>query len=193
MAFVPIPQMPDRLMAAVRTFTPAYFTVRTTVTPTSLSAAIKREIAALDPSLALSEIHSMEEITARSIAPQRFNMFLLGLFAILGFCLASVGIYGVVSYSVVQRTNEIGLRLALGAQRSDVVRLILRQGLGLTLIGAVLGLAGAWGLTRLMQGLLFGVGTLDPLTLFAVSVLLTAVAMLASWIPARTKKLLTKK
>ncbi len=185
MVFVPIPQMPDKLMLAVRTFNPAYFTVRTTVAPAGMISACNREIALLDPSLALSEVHSMEEITARSIAPQRFNMLLLGLFAALGILLAAVGIYGVISYSVTQRTNEIGLRIALGAQRSDVIRLILGQGVSLALIGAALGLAGAYGLTRLMKGLLFGVGTLDPLTLVMVSLMLTGVALLACWIPAR--------
>src|SRR5205085_10875994 len=127
--FVPIPQMSDRLMASVRTFTPAYFTVRTTVAPLSLSATIKRELAALDPTLPLSEIHSMEEIAALSVATPRFYMLLLGLFAGLGLLLACVGIYGVTSYSVAQRTNEIGLRLALGAQAGDVIRLILKHGL----------------------------------------------------------------
>jgi predicted permease len=185
MVFVPIPQLPDRLMAMVRTFTPAYFTVRTTVAPLSLTTAIKREIAAVDATLGLAQIASMEEITARSIAAQRFNMLLVGLFAALGMALASVGIYGVMSYSVAQRTNEIGLRIALGAQRRDVLRLVLGQGLALALLGAALGLAGAYGLTRLMKSLLFGVNATDPLTFAAAPLLLVLVALLACWIPAR--------
>jgi len=183
--FLPIPQLPDKLMAVVRAFTPAYFTVRTTTAPLSLVAAIKREIAALDATLGLAQISSMEEITARSIATQRFNMLLVGLFAALGMALASVGIYGVMSYSVAQRTNEIGLRIALGAQARDVLRLVLGQGLALALLGAALGLAGAYGLTRLMKSLLFGVNATDPLTFAAAPLLLVAVALLACWIPAR--------
>jgi predicted permease len=183
--FVPIPQMSDKLMAAVRTFTPVYFAVRTAVAPLSLSAAIKSDIAALDPTLALSEIRSMEEVTARSVAPQRFNMLLVGLFAVLGLLLAAVGIYGVVSYGVTQRMNEIGLRIALGAQAHDVIKLILRQGLTLASLGAALGTGAAIGLTRLMKSLLFGVNAADPITFAGVAVLLAAVALLASWIPAR--------
>jgi len=185
MVFLPIPQMPDRLMATVRAFNSANFTVRTTAAAPGMSAAIKREIAALDPTLALSQISSMEEITARSIATERFNMLLVGLFAALGMLLAAVGIYGVISYSVEQRSNEIGLRIALGAQTFDVIRLILKQGLALTSLGAAIGLAAAYGLTRLMKSLLFGVSATDPLTFVVIALLFVAVAMLACWIPAR--------
>jgi predicted permease len=185
MVFVPIPQMSDKLMAMVRSFTAANFTVRTTVPPLSLSAAMKREIAALDPTLALSNISSMEEISALSVAPQRFNMMLLGLFAGLGLALAAIGIYGVISYAVAQRTNEIGLRIALGAQTRDVIRLVLGQGLSLALLGTVLGLASAYGLTRLMKSLLFGVSATDPLTYAGVAVLLAVVALVACYVPAR--------
>ncbi len=183
--FVPIPQLSDRLMAVIRTFTPAYFTLRTTVDPSSLSAALKREIAAVDPTLAVSQIRSMEQLAARSIANQRFNMMLVGLFAALGMVLAAVGIYGVISYSVVQRTGEIGLRIALGARPLDVVRLILGQGLALALAGAAIGLAGAYGLTRLIDSLLFGVSAADPLTFTTVALLLILVALAACFIPAR--------
>ncbi len=185
MVFVPIPQMPDRLMAIVRTFTFANFTVRATAAPSGLIAAIKREIAALDPTIPLSEFSSMERITARSVATPRFYMLLVGLFALLGLALAAVGIYGVISYSVEQRANEIGLRIALGAQSRDVVRLILSQGLALALLGVAIGLAGAYGLTRLMKSLLFGVSATDPLTFAAIALLLLVVATLACWVPAR--------
>lgn len=185
MVFVPIPQMPDKLMAAVRTFTPAHFVVRTTGSPLSLGAALKGEVAALDPTLALSAISSMEEISARSVARQRFNMSLLGLFAGLGLGLAAVGIYGVISYTVAQRTNEIGLRIALGAQRGDVMRLVLTQGLTLAMLGTTLGLACSFGLTRLMESLLFGVSATDPLTYAGVAFLLVLVSLVACYVPAR--------
>jgi predicted permease len=185
MVFVPVPQMPDKLLASVRAFTPSYFTVRTTVEPLSLSAAIKREVAALDSTLALSQFYSMEEIAARSIASRRFYMMLLGLFAVLGLVLAAVGIYGVMNYSVTLRTREIGIRMALGAQRGRVLILILKQGLLLTLIGIGAGLAGALALTRVMRGLLFGVDVTDPMTFAAIMLLLTVVSLIACLIPAR--------
>ncbi len=183
--FVPIPQMSDKLMASVRAFTPAYFTVRTTVKPVSLRAAIKREVAAIDATLALSEFSTMEEVAGHSIASQRFYMLLLGLFAVLGLALATVGIYGVVSYQVVQRTSEIGIRLALGAQARDVLWLILGQGLSLAFLGVALGLAGAFALTRLMKSLLFGVSATDAPTFGVIALLLLLVAWLACWLPAR--------
>ena len=127
----------------------------------------------------------MEEIGARSVAAQRFNMLLLGLFAALGLALAAVGIYGVMSYAVAQGTREIGIRMALGAQRSNVLRLVAGQGMALTLIGIAVGIAASFALTRLMESLLFGVSATDPLTLVGVSALLAAVALLACYLPAR--------
>jgi predicted permease len=185
MIFIPIPQVSDKLMSVFRSFSSSNFTVRLMGSPMGLGAAIKREIAALDPTLALSQILSMEELTARSIATQRFNMLLVGLFAAFGLALASVGVYGVIAYSVEQRANEIGLRIALGAQGRDVIRLVLKQGLSLALLGVLLGLAGAYGVTRLINSLLFGVSATDPLTFILISLLLVTVALLACWIPAR--------
>jgi predicted permease len=184
MVYVPIQQMPDKLMAVVRTFTSAHFAVRATAAQ-GLTETIKREIASLDATLGLSYIYWMEEITSRSIASQRFYMLLFGLFATLGMMIAAVGIYGVMSYTVQQRTSEIGLRIALGAQTLDVIRLILRQGLALTLLGAALGLAGAFGLTRLMNSFLFGVSATDPLTFAVIASLLVLVALAACYVPAR--------
>ena len=126
----------------------------------------------------------MEAITALSIATQRFNMFLLGLFGALGLLLAAVGIYGVMAYGVAQRTNEIGIRIALGARAGDVIRLVLRQGLSLSLAGTAIGLGGAWALTRLMKSLLFGVNATDPLTFSTIALLLAGVALMACYIPA---------
>jgi putative ABC transport system permease protein len=189
MVFVPIPQMPDRAMAIVRTFTPAYFTIRATGAPRSLPSgfmdAVKRELAAVDATLAMSQVYSMEEIMGRSIASQRFNMLLVGLFAGLGLLLAGVGIYGVVSYSVAQRTNEIGIRIALGARAADVLRLVLKNGLALASAGVAIGLLGSFALTRLMKGLLFGVSATDPITFAAIALLLIGVALVAALVPAR--------
>jgi ABC-type antimicrobial peptide transport system permease subunit len=193
MVFVPIPQMPDRLMAIIRTFTPSYFTIRAAAAPRGLPSglppglvdAVKREIAAVDATLAVSQIHSMEEIVGRSIASQRFNMLLVGLFAGLGLLLAGVGIYGVVSYSVAQRTNEIAVRIALGARAVNVISLVLRQGLALAAIGVAIGLAASLALTRLMKGLLFGVSPADPLTFVLIALLLVGVALMAALLPAR--------
>jgi predicted permease len=183
--FVPLEQVHDKLMAVVRTYTAVHFVVRSAAAPSSITAEIKRQIAALDPTLALSEIQSMEEIAARSIATQRFNMMIVGLFAALGVVLAAVGIYGVTSYTVAQRTPEIGLRIALGAQAHNVVRLVLRQGLGVTLLGTAIGLAGAYGVTRLIKSLLFGVSETDPLTFGLIGLLLITVALAACYLPAR--------
>ncbi len=185
MAFVPVSQVTDKLMGVIRTFTATNFTVRTSVAPHSLSAAIKREIATIDATLPLTEIRSMEELTTRAVASQRFNMTMIALFAGLGLLLAAVGIYGVVSYSMAQRTNEIGLRMALGAQASDVVKLVVKHGLGLALLGVGLGLLASFALTRLMGSFLFGVGATDPLTFLVISLLLTLVALAACYIPAR--------
>jgi len=193
MVFVPIQQMPDRLMAIIRTFTPSYFVIRATGAPSGLPSgapsglvdAVKREIAAVDSTLAVSQIHSMDEIVGRSVASQRFNMLLVGLFAWLGLSLAGVGIYGVVSYSVAQRTNEIGVRIALGARAVDVIGLVLKQGLALAAIGVAIGLAASLALTRLMKGLLFGVSATDPLTFIVIALLLVGVALMAALVPAR--------
>ncbi len=127
----------------------------------------------------------MEQIVTQSIASQRFNAGLFGGFATLAMVLAAIGIYGVLAYSVGQRTREIGLRMALGAQRSDVLRLVLRQGMTLTAVGTVLGLAGALALTRILRSLLFGISATDPTTLVGVTLVLAVVAFLACYFPAR--------
>ena len=127
----------------------------------------------------------MEQLVSRSTAPQRFNLSLVAIFAALGLFLAAVGIYGVMAYTVSQRTHEIGIRVALGAQSFDVLKLIVRQGMTLALIGIALGVIGSAALTRLIKGLLFGVGTIDPLTFVLIALLLAVIALLACWIPAR--------
>jgi putative ABC transport system permease protein len=127
----------------------------------------------------------MEQRISDSVAPRRFNMFLLGLFAVLALILAAIGIYGIMAFSVGQRTHEIGVRMALGARSSDVLKLVLRNGLGLALIGIVLGLAIAFAATRVLSTLLYGVSATDPMTFFGEALLLAFVALLACYIPAR--------
>jgi ABC-type antimicrobial peptide transport system permease subunit len=127
----------------------------------------------------------MDEIISDSISDRKFSMVLLGTFAALALLLSSIGIYGVISYLIGERTHEIGIRMALGAQRKDVLTLVLSEGMKLVLVGAVIGIAAALGLSRLMAGMLYGVSATDPLTFAAVPIVLLGVAMLACYIPAR--------
>ena len=154
------------------------FVLRATGAPLPLSAAIRSEVRQLDPSLPARNLRSMEQLVGRSIAPQRFNLSLLSLFSGLGLLLAAVGIYGVMAYSVSQRTHEIGLRMALGAQARDVLKLVVKQGMAVALVGVAIGLIASFALTRLMKNLLFGVSVTDPATLAGVTLLLTCVALL---------------
>ena len=139
----------------------------------------------LDQDQAVFNIETMEQLVSDSMALRRFSMFLLGVFAALALILAAIGIYGVLAQSVVQRTHEIGIRMALGAQARDVLKLIVRQGMTLTLVGIGAGLAGAFALTRLLASLLFGVGATDPSTFLWIPVLLGCVSFFACYIPAR--------
>ncbi len=159
--------------------------VRASGDPRALAGAVREQIRALDPSLPVYDVKTMRDVFYESLARERFVMLLLGLFAALALALAAVGIYGVVSYSTARRTHEIGLRMALGAQAGDVLRLVIGQGLLPVLAGVGLGLLAALGLTRLMASLLYGVSASDPLTFAAVALLLTAVSLLACYIPAR--------
>ncbi len=155
------------------------------VPPESLMAAVTGEAQKLDPNAPVYNLRTMDEILARSMASRRFSLGLLGLFAGIAMGLAAVGIYGVMAYSVSRRTHEIGIRMALGAQGGDVLRLVVVESLGLTLGGIALGMAGAWALTRLLAGGLYGVSPTDPATFLVVALLLAAVALLASYLPAR--------
>jgi putative ABC transport system permease protein len=138
-----------------------------------------------DPDLPVSRLRSLEQVRNISVAPQRFNLLLFGLFAALALVLAAVGIYGVTAYSVAQRTREIGIRMAMGAQRGDVVGLVLGQGARHAARGVLLGLVGAFTLTRLMESLLYGVRPTDWITFASVSLILGGVALLACYLPAR--------
>jgi predicted permease len=159
--------------------------IRTHGDPRSLIAPIQREIWSVDKDQAVYQIQTMEEMIRASIGTRRFAMQLLILFALLALVLATIGIYGVVSYAVTQRTHEIGVRMALGADRRDVSRLVIRQAMQPVLLGVLIGVAGALALTRLMKTLLYGVSPTDPLTFAAISLLLACVALLACWVPSR--------
>ena len=154
-------------------------------------AAVKGQVWALDPKLPLKEVATIEDRVAETLARPRFNVVLLSIFAGVGLLLAVIGIYGVISYSVGVRRREIGVRMALGANRRDVLRMILRQGLTLALLGVALGLAAAYALTRYLESqmklsqMLYGVQLFDPLTYSVIALLLMAVALLACWLPAR--------
>jgi len=162
-----------------------YVVVRTASDPVALAAAVTDVIHKTDPNLPVTHVMTMDGLLTDSISPRRFSAMLVGVFAVLAVALAAVGIYGVMSYTVSRRTQEIGVRMALGAQLASVRRMILGQTLKLTLIGVALGLAGAFAVARFLTSLLFGVGTYDPVTFVGVAALLIAVALAASYIPAR--------
>jgi len=175
MMYMPYKQTPRPAMT---------FVVRTASDPQNFTQTVSKAIYAIDKQQALRNIRTMEQVLANSVSGQRFNMTLLMAFAALALILAAVGVYGVMNYSVTLRRRELGIRMALGAQATDVLRLVLGQGLMLTLIGVGVGLAGAYGLTRLMANLLYGVPATDLLTFASVSSVLMAVGLLASYIPA---------
>jgi predicted permease len=159
--------------------------VRTDATASGVAVAIDNEVKALNKSLPTPKIQTMNELLTDVIAEPRFHTMLMGLFGALALLLAAIGIYSVISYTVTQRTHELGIRMALGAQNSDVLKLVIWQGLRLVLPGLIIGLTGALGFTRLLQSLLFGVSTTDPLTFSLLTLLLTAIALLACYLPAR--------
>jgi len=179
--FVPLTQAAEGVKGTLRQ---GSFILRTQGDPSSLSAAIRNEVRQLDPTLPMRNLYPMEQLVSRSVAGQRFNLILLGLFAALGLLLTAVGIYGVMAYSVLQRTREIGLMIALGAQPGNVLKLVMKQGMTLALIGVVIGIGASFALTRVIKSLLFNVSATDALTFVAVSLTLTSVALLACWIPA---------
>lgn len=169
-------QIPQRNMTLI---------VKSAIEPAQMINSARQQVLALDPNQPIYGIRTMDEIRNESVAPQRLNLTLLALFAGIALILALVGIYGVMSYSVTQRTHEIGIRMALGAKAGDVLKMVISQGMRLTLIGVVIGLIGAFGLTRLMSSLLFGVKATDPLTFAAIALLLATVAFFACYLPAR--------
>jgi putative ABC transport system permease protein len=174
--YAPQNQHPSHTMALV---------VRTSSGTAQVMPVVRSIVHALDPNRPLYDVSSMDTALAQSVASRRYNALLLALFAALALLLSAIGLFGTVSYSVSQRTNEIGIRMALGAEKGDVLRMIVGQGLRLALIGVAIGIAGALALTRFLASLLYGVKPTDPLTFIAVSLILIAVALLACYIPAR--------
>ena len=161
----------ERLPGSVRRIN---LLTRTEVEPLSLASAVRGQVAALNKDQAVFNVRTMEQTVAQSVAARRFSMLLLTVFAIVALVLASLGIYGLMSYAVAQRTREIGVRMALGAQMSDVLKLMVGQGMKLAFVGVVLGLVASVALTQLMKTLLFGVSATDPLTFIVIALLLTS-------------------
>ncbi len=179
----PFMQLPEKLMPLVADAVAVV--VRTQGDPTAIVGPVRRAVQELDPREIIYSVQTLDEVLSNSFAARRLSMILLGIFAALALVLSCVGIYGVISYLVGQRTHEIGVRMALGAQRNDVLRLILGQGVRMAMIGVGIGLVAALALTRLMSRMLFGVSATDPLTFAGVAILLYGVAVVACYIPAR--------
>jgi putative ABC transport system permease protein len=181
--YFPFMQTPDLFLSQM--VEGAVVVARTKTDPASLADEVKNQVLAVDKDQPVNNVRTMEQIISASISQQRFSMLLLGIFALAALILAAVGIYGVMSYTVTQRTHEIGLRMALGAKPGDVLKLVIRQGMTLAAIGVAIGLGAAFALTRLMESLLFGVSATDPVTFAAISLALAAVALAACAAPAR--------
>ncbi len=183
--YIPLAQMPDLETALNSRVTPLWWIVRTQSEPHALVASVTAALRDASGGLPVAHIRTMDEIEVRNTARQRFNMLLLTIFGSAGLLMAAVGVYGVMSYSVQQRTQELGIRMALGAQASNLRNLVIRQGMILTLIGVAIGIAGALWLTRFLASFLFGIKALDPLVFIVTPLLLSTVALIAIWIPAK--------
>ncbi len=186
------PRTVNELLAGLTYYTPysprndrGSFIVRTSFDPMAMAATIRQQVWAVDKHATIDHLETLDQVVEDSVAAPKFQAVLLGTFGAIGLLLAAIGIYGVISFSVVQRTHEIGVRMALGARPRDVMRLIIGQGASLAIIGIGFGLAGAWALTRVLRGLLFEIKPNDPATFIGVAVLLLLTALLASYIPAR--------
>ena len=181
--YVPQGQVPDAINALNLRISPVAWVVRTRVEPYSLSGPIQEQLRQAS-GLPVSDIRSMTDVVSKSISRQRFNMLLMTVFGCSALLLAAIGIYGLMAYSVAQRTQEIGIRLALGADGGRVRNMVIYQGLRLALIGVAIGLASAFGLARLVASLLFGVKAWDPLVFASVPIVLALIALVAVWLPA---------
>jgi putative ABC transport system permease protein len=183
MMFIPQAQVPDLVNALNLRLTPMAWLVRTQTEPMSLSSAIQEKLRQ-STGLPVSDVRSMAQVVSRSVSRQKFNMWLMSVFGASALLLAAIGIYGLMAYSVEQRTQEIGIRMALGAQASQVKNMIVRQGMVLAIVGVAIGLGFAFGLARFIATFLFGVGKWDPFVFVAVPAVLTLVAFIAVWLPA---------
>lgn len=183
--YIPLAQMPDLETALNSRVAPLWWIIRSHVDPRTLVPSVTAALRNASGGLPVAHIRTMDEIEARNTARQRFNMLLLTIFGFAGLLMAAIGVYGVMSYSVQQRTQELGIRMALGAQASNLRNMVIRQGMALALIGIGIGIGGAFWLTRFLTSFLFGVKTLDPIVFVATSLLLSVVALLSTWIPAR--------
>ena len=183
----PLPEIyfPHLMPGAESWLGDAILVVRTSVPPASVASAVREAVKSVDPGLPLFQVMTMEDVVSQSLASRRLNLWLLAIFAGMALVLSAAGLYGVISYLVAQRTREIGVRIAMGAQARDVLRLILGQGVRLTAVGIVLGLLGAVAFTRVLESLLYGVSARDPFTFAAIAALLALVALAATWLPAR--------
>jgi ABC-type antimicrobial peptide transport system permease subunit len=182
--YMPLLQLPDDQLKTLASSTTG-FIIRTQGSPDAFAGAVRDALREFNSKAVLYAPEAMDHIISQSLAARRFAVILLAVFAALALVLAGIGIYGVISYIVGQRTHEIGIRMALGAQRSHVLKIVLGQGARLALLGVVIGLAAAAGLTRLMGTILYGVSATDPLTFAAVAMVLTLIALAACYLPAR--------
>jgi predicted permease len=183
--YIPEGQVPQGITTLANQVIPLSWVIKTAAAPMNLRSAVESEFRAFDPGLVPAQPKTMEAVLAQSVARQNFNMLLLTIFAAIALLLASIGIYGLMSYTVEQRTQEIGIRMALGAAGGDMLKMVIRQGMTLVGIGVAAGLAIAYGVTRYLASMLFGVKSSDPWTFAAVALVLTMVALLATYIPAR--------
>ena len=184
MMYIPQAQVPDAANALNVSLTPISWVVRTQVEPRSVSDAVQEQLRQAS-GLPVSNVRTMSEVVSTSTSRQQFNMWLMTVFGGSALLLAAIGIYGLMAYSVEQRTQEIGIRLALGAPATSVKNMVVRQGMALALVGVVVGLGSAYLLSRFVSSFLFGVTPRDPLVFVAVPLVLSAVALLAVWLPAR--------
>jgi putative ABC transport system permease protein len=183
--YIPLAQVKDSFMELNNKIIPVTWVVKTAVSPLTLSTAVRKQVLAADSQLAIARERSLDQVVSEAMARQNFSMTLLTVFAGIALLLAAIGIYGMLSYAVQQRSQEIGIRMALGAQARDVRGMVVKQGMTLAGLGIVIGLAGALALSRLLTALLFGVKPNDPLTFAAIGALLALIALLACWFPAR--------
>jgi len=184
MMFIPLAQMPDLETALNSRVAPLHWLVRSQPDPHTLIAPISTALREASDGLPVAHVRTMQELEAENIARQRLNMLLLTIFGCAALLMAAIGVYGVMSFSVQQRTQELGVRMALGAQASNLRNMVIGQGMMLTLVGLVIGGGGAWWLTRFLASFLFGVKPLDPISFIATPLLLTVVALFSIWAPA---------